>query len=79
MDMSISLMLHGMGVVFGFLILAIFLISAMSKIVHLYFRPNVADTPSTDTASITQAPSTIDPKIVQIIQEALNQHRHRKR
>lgn len=76
LDMSISLMLHGMGVVFAFLVLAIFLISAMSKVIQRYFQPNSVEPSVPPPGSRT---SGVDPQTLKAIQMALDKHRHRQR
>lgn len=80
MEMSISLMLHGMGVVFVFLVVAIFLISAMSRIIQFYFQSQARpETIAPQAATPRRPASGVDPQTLKAIQAALDQHRHRKR
>lgn len=74
MEMSVNLMFYGMGVVFLFLIVAVFAIFAMSNILNRFFQPD----PVEATAARRQRPAQqVDPKIVKAIQLALDKHRGR--
>jgi len=74
MEMSVNLMLYGMGVVCLFLIVAVFAIFAMSNILNRFFQPPAVET----VATSDEFPATkVDQQVVKAIQLALDKHRGR--
>ncbi len=75
MQQGLDLMLFGMGTVFVFLTILVFATVLMSKLVTRFF-PESSDEPLVNLASpSTPATSVVDPKVISVIQEAINQHR----
>lgn len=72
---GVNLMLFGMGTVFVFLTALVCITSLMSYIVNNWF-PEDFDL-EIDGGISLGPPTKVDPKIVQAIQEALDQHRGR--
>lgn len=66
-----SLMLMGMGVVFAFLVLLVFMVGLMSRAV-LRFSPEAEVVPS---AQAPAAPSATDSRTLAVIRDAIRQHR----
>jgi len=73
MQQGIDLMLFGMGTVFVFLTVLVIATTCMSRIVARFFP----DAPEPELAPArAAAPSGVtDPKLLAIIQDAVNQHR----
>ena len=73
-------MIFGMGTVFVFLTLLVICVLAMSKIINKFFvEPEaVPDLPVGVVAPTTGA-SAVDPLVLRAIQEAICQHRARRR
>jgi len=73
---SVDLMMVGMGTVFAFLTLMIFMTNLMSRLVMKY-TPDVPDIPA-PTASIPNVQNTAanDKQLISIIAAAIKQHRN---
>ena len=69
-DQGIDLLLYGMGTVFAFLTLLVAVTSLMSVIVN---KLVVEVAPIAPVANAPQ--SSVDPRIVKVIQAAIDQHR----
>ncbi|GAA6152373.1 OadG family protein [Pseudoteredinibacter isoporae] len=72
---GIDLMLFGMGTVFVFLTLLVIAVNIMSTVIQKYFpeaEPEATPTPA------SPAPAQVnDPKLIAIIQAAIEQHRNK--
>lgn len=76
---SIDLMIVGMGTVFAFLTLLIFVTNLMSKFV-IKFNPEVPVTPSSSATTSVSKPQNSpaeDTQLIAIISEAIKQHRNK--
>jgi oxaloacetate decarboxylase gamma subunit len=73
-DQGLDLMLFGMGSVFGFLLLLVLATRVMSLLVNRWL-PEELVSGSVSEAGAGVQPSTIDPKIVKVIQSAIDRHR----
>lgn len=74
LEQGIELMLFGMGTVFVFLTVLVIATFAMSTLIGRYLPEEVATpTPSSRATSS----GAVDPKVVKIIQAAIEQHRRR--
>ncbi|BFM06529.1 OadG family protein [Halioxenophilus aromaticivorans] len=73
LEQGVELMLFGMGTVFVFLTILVIATFAMSTLIGRYLPEEAAPTPATPTAR----GGAVDPKVVKIIQAALEQHRSR--
>lgn len=71
-----SLMLYGMGLVFMFLAILVVVTNAMSAIVEKYFPEGDGEEP--ERLSGRQTGSSIEPRLVTIIEAAIAQHRDKK-
>jgi len=71
---SMDLMMVGMGTVFAFLTLMIFMTNLMSRLVMKY-TPDVPDTPA-PTAPNVQNTAANDKQLISIINAAIKQHRN---
>jgi oxaloacetate decarboxylase gamma subunit len=67
-------MLFGMGTVFVFLTLLVAVTGAMSTTVSKFATPPVAEPAATAPSAANQA---VDPKVIAVIQAAIDQHRGR--
>lgn len=73
---GIELMLTGMGVVFVFLILLVFITGFMSYLVNRLYRPEPV-VPAVANASPT-VPDDVSAETLAVIREAIRQHRDRQ-
>ena len=71
---GIDLMLYGMGTVFVFLTVLVASTSIMSTIIGKYF-PEVAEPKRVKTAPASSVGQAVDSRTLNIIQEAIIQHR----
>lgn len=67
-------MLFGMGTVFVFLTLLVAVTGAMSSTVSKFAAPPVAESAIPSPVTASQA---VDPKVIAVIQAAIDQHRGR--
>ena len=75
MSQGLDLMIFGMGTVCVFLTLLVFLTRAMSWFVNRYFpepEPVISAAPQPADSS------RVDPKVVDVIQKAIHQHRKKQ-
>ena len=73
---GVELMLLGMGSVFAFLIILVFVTSIMSRLIDR-FVPVPA--PVTKPVRKTSATDSVDPELLAVIGAAVKQHRARRR
>ncbi len=73
---GLNIMLYGMGMVFCFLTLLVFCISATSALILKWFPETTA--PSRRKSRKTSTATTVSPVTLAIIQAAIDQHRHSK-
>lgn len=75
---GLSLMLLGMGVVFVFLTVLVFVTSAMSRIIEAYFPQPIPLTP-VSSPPVSPDSSQADPRVLAAIKMAIAEHRNRTR
>ncbi|GAA5316226.1 MAG: hypothetical protein AseanaTS_14310 [Candidatus Pelagadaptatus aseana] len=76
LQQGIDLMLFGMGTVFVFLTVLVIATMIMSRVVSRFFP----DAPEPELAPVRAAPVGVnDPKLIAIIQDAVNQHRAKQK
>jgi len=73
-DQGLSLMLYGMGIVAVFLALLVILTALMSKLLTRWF-PEDGKLPA---GAVHHGHGDVDPKIVAVIQAAIDKHRARR-
>ena len=73
-DQGLDLMLFGMGSVFSFLLLLVLATRVMSLLVNRWLPEELVSGNVSEAGAGVQ-PSTIDPKIVKVIQSAIDRHR----
>ena len=73
-DQGLDLMLFGMGSVFGFLLLLVLATRVMSLLVNRWLPEELVSGNVSEVGAGVQS-STIDPKIVKVIQSAIDRHR----
>lgn len=75
-EQGFDLMLYGMGIVFTFLTLLVFMTTLMSNVIQRWFpekeEPVISPKPKTHS-------TTVSPLTLKIIQSALDQHRDQRR
>lgn len=71
LQQGLDLMLYGMGTVFVFLTLLVISVTIMSRVILRFFA---AETEQTQK-SIALPTSSIDPVLIDVIQDAIHQHR----
>ncbi|MTI13436.1 OadG family protein [Sansalvadorimonas verongulae] len=77
---GLSLMVFGMGFVFIFLTLLVFATGLMSKVVQTIAPEDAAPAPRKAAASITGAADpAADPVLLAVINDAISQHRARRK
>ncbi len=76
MGQGFSLLLYGMGLVFLFLTLLVIVTGIMSTLIEKYF-PEGDDQPPVRPGRQSEAP--VEPRIVEIIEAAIAQHRSKTR
>ncbi len=71
---GLTLMFFGMGIVFGFLLMLVFVMKGMSKIVHILASEEL---PPTTMASPLVMPQSghIRPQVISVISAAIRQYR----
>lgn len=74
---GIELMLLGMGVVFTFLIVLVYCTMLMSWLLHRYQGQAVPDAATPLSAAVAPGTAAVDALTLQVIQDALRQHRAR--
>jgi oxaloacetate decarboxylase gamma subunit len=73
---GLNLMLVGMGVVFAFLVLLVWIIGLMSRVVARLAPEPVASAPAAPLARAAQpAPARLDPNTLAVLREAVRKHR----
>ena len=72
-EQGLDLMLYGMGTVFVFLTLLVFVTALMSAVIQRWIPDR-----ETETSASPKASSDVDARIVAIIQAALTKHRCRR-
>lgn len=73
-EQGIDLMLYGMGTVFIFLTVLVFSTSLMSILIERFF-PEAVPVVSEKTTPVAQVSQPVEPRTLQVIQEAIYQHR----
>lgn len=73
---GVELMLLGMGSVFTFLIILVFVTSIMSRLIDRYVP---VPAPVTKPARKAPATDSVDPELLAVIGAAVKQHRARRR
>jgi len=75
---GLELMVFGMGTVFVFLTMLVFVTSAMSKLVSKYF-PEPEPVPAPARKPAAAAPQGIDPQLLKVLSAAVKEHRARQK
>lgn len=80
LSQGVELMMLGMGIVFSFLVLLVFVTTVMSTLVNRFFPESPEPSPSASQPSPGSAPAgDVSPRTLAIIQDAIRQHRARHR
>ncbi len=75
---GLDLMIFGMGTVFVFLTILVLATAAMSHVITRYFSEPHSTNENTPAASLPASPvngQVVEPRIINVIQEAVNKHR----
>lgn len=75
LQQGMDLMLFGMGTVFVFLTVLVIATGLMSQAITRFFPEPIIEKPVAKPVAATTA--AVDPKVVQVIQAAIDQHRQR--
>lgn len=75
---GLELMVFGMGTVFVFLTMLVFVTGAMSKLVSKYF-PEPEPVPAPVRKPAAAAPQGVDPQLLKVLSAAVKEHRARQK